>query len=1122
MKHTKRLLALLLTLVMLLSAMPMTALAADGVRTIDNVSTTELETAIANYKNAMDGTIYRYMQDAYDKYCYAVRVLDATKYGSLNNQSTINTAKNNLNTATATMTTNVWGTKTDNTGFKADGSSKFKYGNVTRQPSYSDSNNILWAYDNTTSSFNWSQGGKITYSRAGTYSAYFSYYYPTDIVLMYDSTSASSKPKIPIILGVQDRDSNYDLYPQWIYTNSNNFSMGDSYWRGYSDGFGWAQNYSSTNKLIGTGSSTAISHSHANCLDIDNTNTPRSMNNYLQYDGNPTETITTVNSFTWNSNHYTYNALKVWSQWEAYDNSSITSSTPIRIINYLKLKTAVANKKSAFQTYCSNVKNGKYVEGQLSNYFAKFDIATFNPNDYFSTTNNDYTGCGQAVDKGVTAMNSLPSVSEDTYQTKYQSLRNEESVVDGDKLAERECYKAGNTKWTTTSWNTFKSAFETSMDAFDDLITNNYKSIDSAIQTSLHTAYAGLKERADFREVDADKANNDYIIAKASNDYTTSTHNAFVNAYAAAETYADWDNDKKLNTEKAVEQDSIDAAHNNTIATFGALDLKADFTAIDADKNTQAYYGVSAEAYTYDTYKAFVTARHEIDTYAAYDAATRADTGRNAKQAALDQADADIRAAWSNLAPVDAASKYETFDAVVATVQGELTQTGKYSAAAIRNIETILAQKQAEVYHTVTADEADLLGVTTGTLLKNTTTDGTDTITAALLTAVNTITQNESNYNNYTVTFTAEKDGEEVINQTATVPYGTVYTFDLGSNFDENANTVVWSATTNDGSEVTGSNKMNGRGTIDKLIDTNIAVHAVITGYAASNLYTYKIYNGNGRLVAIEHHATNDVKEFNDAKALVAIPFYTFDSWYIEVDENTKTVTVKAAYAAGDPIHYTVFNGTLTDDKGNNKGTAADLIYDRETKVAYTGNNTFYAWAVKVGSKYTVVSYNNEYTFYSHTALDFVPIIKDGNTYKFETESGNFAVTAEQIASASENTFGLTADEYVKTKLDNKAPFIAVVGTKILNNEKTRAFAMVTEGCTTAYTGVGMKFDKGDNDPIDVAAKPIPTVVSTGQFSVTLSGTTSGKFRATVNYDFPYSQAGGTAHLDVTDVSDLA
>lgn len=1062
MKHTKRLLALLLTLVMLLSAMPMTALTSYAAASDTRI--TDLKDAIDNYTEKMDGTVYVNMKAAYDAYINALKVYDSAVYGA--NGATVNDVKvaaatNALNDAVSAMTT--WTRSYASATYQFAGDTGSLGTNVA---------GVLYA--STPSNF--PHATRITANNepmemVGTA--------PLIAVVLYDGTTTV---KIPVLFSARNSGANLGndramlgWYPTSAYnvaTDNPSFQLAGAWANRYETGnkdepddkilrwtSGGSNGHSKTmagynnstseaakgSDSIHQGSNASNFYSFANTL------------NYVGGDSGFTDGLKTVNMY-WRGRHDTKEGGLWWigASWGHYYYQAVEPSGHIYyVIDYKSALDQIDAKKSLLDF--GGKGNLKYRYNELSTLLTNFDKCTVSVTNSGYTDSNagtNATAIAKTLSEGASGLSGISSVAE--IYPNYQTLRNtiDTAAVDATvKDSVRNEYAFNNesthAKWTTSSFSAFKTAYENAQSSFNMLTATGY---------------------------------NNYTASGNTTAATRST--ALINAY-------------------------------------NALAERADFTDVENDKR-ETKFNVNAENYTYDSFYAFAQARKTAFDYADLSSTDKADTAKDTEQSKINAAHTAIHAKFEDLQPVDAASKYETFDAVVATVQAELAQTGKYSAAAIEEIQSILDEKATAVYHTVTADEAALLGVTAGTKLKNTTTNGTDTITADLLTAVNTITQDSTKYNTYNVSFTAEKDGEEVINQTATVPYGTVYTFDLGSNFDENANTVVWSATTNDGSEVTGSNKMNGRGTIDKLIDTNIAVHAVITGYAASNLYTYKIYNGNGRLVAIEHHATNDVKEFNDAKALVAIPFYTFDSWYIEVDENTKTVTVKAAYAAGDPIHYTVFNGTLTDDKGNNKGTAADLIYDRETKVAYTGNNTFYAWAVKVGSKYTVVSYNNEYTFYSHTALDFVPIIKDGNTYKFETESGSFAVTAEQIASASENTFGLTADEYVTAKLDNKAPFIAVVGTKILNNEKTRAFAMVTEGCTTAYTGVGMKFDKGGNDPIDVAAKPIPTVVSTGQFSVTLSGTTRGSFRATVNYDFPYSQAGGTAHLDVTDVSDLA
>lgn len=1089
MKHTKRLLALLLTLVMLLSAMPMTALAVTKSGYETDLS--YLEGKIADYETAMNSLsdssfIYKNMKAAYIAYDKACRYRDAVRYGNTS-ASQITALADDLATKTTAMKNNKY-------------SEPSTYEGLTKaQMGFSSGSNASATYTKNMispivfSNLSTLTDGEKENTNAGVAGSSF-------VWLWQGSDKTYTAPIVGGIIYTESFLWNAFRYFS-IYVNSGDISLGtdwkykkNTFWNNSSpfavaSAGGWYYEDSSSDGTVTKTKNTGSSGTQVN-NDNMSENVFHGLTNYITYTNSAPFTqktsdsdiknLTAANYYTTTTPSFRTNIRRefksFWSN-STYD-LAISYNKPIYIINYVNVKNVLFN--SSRLTKLSTVYNNDYA------------TATAFLDAYDALTSYNYLMTG--------------TISASTVSTKASDIK---SKVD--------------TLINTTSSLQTKASLATLMN------TVATKSDSTYVQTAYTVKFEGENIATDT-DITNPATNN--------SKYTTSSWNNFINAYEAVQNYF---NDLYTNGAYPTSLTNVTPLRTNLINKYNSLVLIAEFTpidsalaSVDATYTTRNYDENDNQIYTYSTWTEFadsvntgLTAKQEdVSDIAKFVVSNNTVTTTQTEyQNGIDTKAQTIRDKENALVEVNNDS-YVAYENAKRVIDTELTHTEKYTQDTIDSIRKALTNQDAEAYHILTAAEAAAYSASTGKSFsendKVKDSVNVDAQITSLLTTVNELANGEGSYRTYTVSFTAEKDGAGVINTTETVPYGTVYTFDLGSNYDENANTVVWSATTNDGTAVTGSNKMNGRGTIDKLIDTNIAVHAVITGYAASNLYTYKIYNGNGRLVAIEHHDTNTVKEFNDAKALVAIPFYTFDSWYIEVDENTKTVTVKAAYAAGDPIHYTAFNGMLTDDKGNNKGAAADLIYDRETKVAYTGSNTFYAWAVKVGSKYTVVSYNNEYTFYSHTALDFVPIIKDGSTYKFETESGSFAVTADTIASATANTFGLTADEYVTAKLDNKAPFIAVVGTKILNNEKTRAFAMVTEGCTTAYTGVGMKFDKSGGDPLDVAAKPIPTVVSTGQFSVTLSGTTIGKFRATVNYDFPYTQAGSTAYLDVTEVSDLA
>ena len=139
MKNKTRIISLLLSAVMVCTAVPVcapTALAAEGVRTVDTVSHSDLDSKITAYETKLNGISKPSygMADAYNKYTYALAVQDAANYGSLNDESAFSAASSQLNTATNGI--KEWTAK--------KGNAVPKIGNGSSQPDSSYYANILY------------------------------------------------------------------------------------------------------------------------------------------------------------------------------------------------------------------------------------------------------------------------------------------------------------------------------------------------------------------------------------------------------------------------------------------------------------------------------------------------------------------------------------------------------------------------------------------------------------------------------------------------------------------------------------------------------------------------------------------------------------------------------------------------------------------------------------------------------------------------------------------------------------------------------------------------------------------------------------------------------------------
>lgn len=600
--------------------------------------------------------------------------------------------------------------------------------------------------------------------------------------------------------------------------------------------------------------------------------------------------------------------------------------------------------------------------------------------------------------------------------------------------------------------------------------------------------------------------------------YTESSWNALVTAIDNAKTHMTELPEELYTSSRAATAESYASAIQTA---YDALELRADFSALDKDIADNAGVFANYAYYTYDSYLAFCNAYDAaVSKSSQYSAQVRPNTKKTDAQDGIDTADENLVNAVSGLEPIDDASCYEPFDKALSVIKTEAAQTGKYSDNAKSAMTTLATGIESAVYHEVnTTEEAALLRIDADDLpvvLKNTSTNETDTKTTALLTGINTISEADANYNRYTVTFTVTKGGAQVSSETyENVSFGTAKTFTLGSEYTPDSDTVVWTTVSSDG----GSNTVYGGSSFTKKISANLTVTAAITAAPESVGYIYKFYNGNGVLVQTQTHENAEHTDFESVKPAAKMPNMVVSDWYTETDEDSKTVTVKAVYTNESNCTLSVTNGTITNKQGNVLESPVTAQYDKEFTLDYTGEKTFYAWAVKLGEKYTVASYTEEYHFYSHCNLEFVPVYSENGYYYLETGSAPELITASNIVCSPNNYFDFEDDDFVTEMLRIKAPFIAVLSKTAYDTSKCRAYCLVTEGASIDYTRVGIKFTKDaahttDQEIYDMAPKTINAVLDSGQFSVTLGSTAyeSGKFAATVNFDYNYR---GLVNLDV-------
>ena len=227
----------------------------------------------------------------------------------------------------------------------------------------------------------------------------------------------------------------------------------------------------------------------------------------------------------------------------------------------------------------------------------------------------------------------------------------------------------------------------------------------------------------------------------------------------------------------------------------------------------------------------------------------------------------------------------------------------------------------------------------------------------------------------------------------------------------------------------------------------------------------------------------------------------------------------------------------------DNGETITNELYDTKytLSVSDTNRENFAAWAVKVGNKYQIASYSEDYTFYVVAAETYVPIVNTGteNAPVYQTADG-VPIKASNIDGAITTTGTVDKDEFVTTKIKEHYPFVSLQTATMTNKQtiegvekytKAKAYVRITEGSDSKLSSYGVLYYAGENDEtgmvIDgdkVYRRAVTNKLTTGQFTYTLSSSKGFKvkvtFRGYVNYNFEYSAGNtGTATINGLDYS---
>lgn len=495
---SKRFLAMLLSVLMVLTSLPIAAFTAFGAAAAtEDPAVTEVKTAMQKYEQKLDnGTVYTNMSAAYQAYVDCQKALDAYQYGTTKNDDgsykndftgALSGKADALNDAVNNMSEFVPYTGTAHGTFPndADNASEAEYAEnyknilysapVTRDPVYYAENQAVTDLWRT-----W-LGGTLKATTADT-----SIFMSTDTVMLYDGIT---NPQTGVMMGTHKHDTpggNFNNLA-WYYCfvgTGQGLSMVNDNWSGTdaaSRDNMWNLNYQWTIRQISSSKTGACAGSKV-VTQYENGVSGKVTANAIQFNRDFSTLFYTINNPS-----FEYR-IGLSDRFDQKEYTAQASNTVIRVLNYKMIKEAIDAQKG----YLPNVEN--YKQGGRATVMQGFDQATTDPNSFFAAGN----GWQDAQTHYQTAINNLKAAAtQDSEQYKL--------VRDAMVSAIVNTYNNGTNGWTLESWANFKAAYETAANAMSaPYTTGSYVAIDGQkIADDLIAAYAALESNKAYADTTA-------------------------------------------------------------------------------------------------------------------------------------------------------------------------------------------------------------------------------------------------------------------------------------------------------------------------------------------------------------------------------------------------------------------------------------------------------------------------------------------------------------------------------------------------------------------------------------------------------------------------------------------
>ena len=518
-RSLKRTLSVLLAVVMVISALPFTAISAFA----EEDMSTELQTAISDYEEVMtrmttDNKVYKNLTAAYDSYVKANRYVDAYKYGKKDiTAAEFSAMTTELRNNTAAMTE--W------TAQKGEYKQGFSSGDTATNITANNSINILYTTQ-TTDSVGSSSGGNV--NRIMYYSS---------AVLLYDGVT---KPRMPIMMSAQVSGNKtrylYAAYPvssdvtdprtmQAAVDHEDIILLGG--WRGGTGttldwGWNYQQSGSPTAYTAGAGFA-GLDNNGTNGVQTTSTRSTQLPKGNI-FGGNGTlvmfsNALQLTDSFAFNDGEYYRNISANWyvsssdSPNSGQDSGIIVPTATITVLNYKVLLDALTGTKKAI---FADFKN--YKQGGLKALCSAFDTAT--SVDISDTTTGNVSVKAELIKTAVNGINNAVDPTKDA--TGYAALR--KALDDTAKV-----YGAGNTNnanYTAETWGPFETAVLAAQSRMANLYSNAYSTSDAALAEAEATTLTNAFNALVLNKVPVDTTSldvimyNAHVIAKNSNFFT--------------------------------------------------------------------------------------------------------------------------------------------------------------------------------------------------------------------------------------------------------------------------------------------------------------------------------------------------------------------------------------------------------------------------------------------------------------------------------------------------------------------------------------------------------------------------------------------------------------------------